>query len=484
MTNTPYGITGYGGYIPRLRILRSAIAATHAWMAPGLRAQSKGQRAYGSWDEDSVTMAVEAARDALGERDRKVLQSLYLASTTLPYTDLQNSSIVAAALNLGREVRTLDLAHSQRVGVAALLDALRQAQEPSLVIASDKPRGKPASVQEISSGAGAAAFTLGSEGVIAELLGSVSRNNLFVDHFRHADADYDYAWEERWIRDEGYLKLVPEAISAALADAGVEAAKVDHFILATPLKGLAAAVAKKAGIKAETVADNLDAELGYSGAAHPLILLARTLEHAQPDQTIVLAGFGQGCDVLVLRSTGNIASARPRRGIDAALADALVQDAYMRFLSFEGGIDLEWGMRAEKVVKTALTEQYRSSDRIHSFAAGCCQQCDTVQFPQLPYCVNPACNAPRSQFKDVHLFDEPGKVLTYTADWLSYHPAPPLYVGFVQFDNGARLLMETVDVGPTGIDVGTELRMVFRIKEFDKTRGYARYFWKATPIKA
>ena len=73
-------------------------------------------------------------------------------------------------------------------------------------------------------------------------------------------------------------------------------------------------------------------------------------------------------------------------------------------------------------------------------------------------------------------------MLTYTGDWLSYYPAPPLYVGFVQFTSGARLLMETVDVGPTGIDRGTPLRIVFRIKEPDKSRGFNRYFWKATPV--
>ncbi len=75
-------------------------------------------------------------------------------------------------------------------------------------------------------------------------------------------------------------------------------------------------------------------------------------------------------------------------------------------------------------------------------------------------------------------------MLTFTADWLSYHPAPPLYVGFVQFAVGARLLMEMVDIGPAGIDVGTPLRTVFRIKERDLLRGYDRYFWKATPVSA
>ncbi|MCK8683275.1 hydroxymethylglutaryl-CoA synthase family protein [Pseudomonas umsongensis] len=483
MTST-YGITGYGGYIPRLRIPRAAIAAAHQWMAPQLRSLAKGQRAFCSWDENSVTMAVEAARDALGLRSRDDLAAVYLASTTLPYADLQHSTLVAGALNLSTAVRTLDIAHSQRAGVAALLTALKDPSAAALLIASDAPRGKPASAQEISYGAGAAAFTLGNDNVIAELLGTSSRSVQFIDHFRGAEEQYDYVWEERWIRDEGYLKLVPEAVTAALSSAGVCSRDVSRFILASPLKGIAAAVAKKTGLAAETVVDALESELGYSGVAHPLLMLAHTLEQARPGDILVVAGFGQGCDVLVLRATDAIGSFKPQRGVSGALADAQVQDAYLRFLSYANGIDLEWGMRAEKNVKTALTEQYRSVEGLSSFAAGKCQRCNTIQFPQLPYCVNPACHAPRSQFNDVHLFDEKAQVLTYTADWLTYHPAPPLYVGFVQFDNGARLLMETVDVGAQGLDVGTPLRMVFRIKDIDKTRGYARYFWKATPLSA
>ena len=62
-----------------------------------------------------------------------------------------------------------------------------------------------------------------------------------------------------------------------------------------------------------------------------------------------------------------------------------------------------------------------------------------------------------------------------------FYPAPPLYVGLVQFDNGARVLMEMVDVDPAKFDVGSTLRMVFRIKEKDSRRHYNRYFWKAVP---
>ncbi len=54
-------------------------------------------------------------------------------------------------------------------------------------------------------------------------------------------------------------------------------------------------------------------------------------------------------------------------------------------------------------------------------------------------------------------------------------------MGLVQFDCGARVLMEIVDVGADGIDVGTSVGMTFRIKERDRLRGWDRYLWKATP---
>lgn len=483
MTST-YGITGFGGYIPRLRMQRAAIAAAHGWMAPSLRSLGKGQRAFGSWDEDSVTMAVEAARDALGERARGDLSALWLSSCTMPFADLQNSAIVAGALNLPAHVQTLDCAHSQRAATSALLSALRSGQGNTLLIASDRPRGKPASTQEINSGSGAAALTLGSERVIANLLGAASVTKLFVDHFRPAGANYDYVWEERWIRDEGYMKLVPDAARSALSQARIDPSEVTHFVMPAPFKGIASAMAKKLEIPAGSEADSLDENCGYTGSAHALLMLAHVLEKAAPGEVILLIGFGQGCDALVLRVTEAIREFAPRRGVSGALADVQSHDAYLRLLSYEGGLDAEWGMRAEKNAKTALTEQYRSSDQLASFTAGKCRCCNTVQFPQMPYCVTPGCNAPRGELEPVSLVDVPAAMLTHTADWLSYHPAPPLYVGFVQFENGARLLMEVVDVGQAGLDVGTPLRMAFRIKEMDKVRGYPRYFWKATPIQA
>lgn len=479
---TELGITGFGAYVPRLRLERTAIAAAHKWMAPSLRSLAKGSRSFASWDEDTITMAVEAARDALDGDTSPQCARLVFSSTRPPYADLQSSAVVAGALGLGSAVAALDVGNSQRAGTSGLLQALA-GRAPTLFVAADAPLGKPASTQEMLYGAGAAAFRLGTEGIIARLLGSASVTANFVDHFRASGERFDYFWEERWIRDEAYVKFAPEAIANALADAGLGIDDIHHFAMPSLMRGGAQAVAKAVRYKGGMI-DDLSDSCGYAGAAHAPLLLASALEKAKPGERILLVGFGQGADALIFEVTEAIARQPARRGVSGALADALVTDSYLRMLSFSDSITLEWGMRSEKSAKTPLTEEYRSSGQIAGFNAGRCRACGTVQFPQLEYCVNPECHAPAEQFDEQSLQDEAASVFTYTADWLSYHPAPPLYVGFVQFDNGARVLMEIVDVGETGIEVGTPLRMVFRIKERDRARGYNRYFWKATPLKA
>lgn len=472
-----FGIVSFGAYIPHFRLDRRAIAAAHTWMAPGLRGLAKGARAFCAWDEDSVTMAVEAARDALGARDVSGLRTIGLATTRPVYADLQATALVAGALDLPRGLRSVDSGYSQRAGVSGLL-SMMMAGQAALFIASDAPLAKPASTQEMTFGAGAAAFLLGSQNVAARLLGAASVIDNFVDHYRQDGADYDYHWEERWVRDEGYSKLAPEAAKAALANAGLTIKDVHHLVMPAMQRAAAGDVVKRLGF-AGNVVDDLHAECGYAGAAAAPLMLAKALEEAQPGDHILVIAFGQGADAVVLEVTDAIASARPQRGVSGSLANALRTDSYMRYLSFTDQVELEWGMRAEKSAKTALSEVWRSGGQIEPFNAGKCGSCGTIQFPQLQYCVS--CHAPGAGFSPVSLRDAPARVMTQTADSLSYHPSPPLYVGFIQFENGARVQMEMVDVGPDGIEAGTDVEMVFRVKEKDRQRGYNRYFWKAAP---
>ena len=67
-------------------------------------------------------------------------------------------------------------------------------------------------------GDAAGALIIGHKNVIAECIGVETSAVDFVDHYRGEESDFDYDWEERWIRDEGYLKLIPPVVEKLLCN--------------------------------------------------------------------------------------------------------------------------------------------------------------------------------------------------------------------------------------------------------------------------
>tara|TARA_R110001599_G_scaffold317592_4_gene526909 strand:- start:124 stop:1593 length:1470 start_codon:yes stop_codon:yes gene_type:complete len=481
------GILAYGGYIPQSRLQRSEIAKAHSWFAPGLKGLAKGERAMANWDEDSVTMAVEAARDCLTDFDRDQISAVYMASTSFPFVDRQNAGIVADALNLGSSLQTLDFASSQRAGSAGLSVALQVAKGgggPLLFTASEKRKTKAASPLEMTSGDGAAAFLVGKGKVVARLLSAHTEAVDFVDHFRGENEEFDYGWEERWIRDEGYLKIVPEAINAALAEANVKADDITTFCFPVAARGVAGAIAKKTGLPESAVADNMQENCGETGTAHSMVMLAQALQNSAPGDKILVASFGQGSDALLFEVTDEIKSLSPRRGISGYLARRYAETNYNKFLAFRELVNLERGIRAETDKKTGLTTLYRNKGMAQAMVGGQCSQCGTAQFPKSNMCVNENCGAIGTQ-EDYPFAERVSRVNSFTADRLTYSPDPPAYYGMVQFEEGGRLMSDFTDISPeTEIEVGMPMRMMFRIKDYDNKRGFRRYFWKATPAGA
>ena len=479
-----FGVLSVGAYLPRRRLQRSAIAAANGWFNPALRAQARGERATANWDEDTITMSVEAARSALGAAPRASVAAITLASTTHPFSDRLNAGVVASALGLERTLSAQDAGGSLRAGATALAAALAapRAAGSTLVVAADRRRARAASAQEMLYGDGAAAFVVGTGRPIARLIGAHSETIDFVHQYRMSDRDHDYAWEERWIRDEGYLKIVPPTVTAALRAAGVEPASITHFCLPTTFARVGTALARGLGIAEAAVRDTLASRCGDTGAAHPLLMLAAAIEDARPGERIVLAAFGEGCDAMVFEVCDRHAGAAP--GAAQPVRDALARRApdenYMRFLAFNGMVELERGMRAEVDKATPLTVLYRNRETVQGLVGGRCRACGTYQFPRGRYCVEPACNALDSQ--DAHSFAESrARVMTYTADALTYCPDPPAWYGMIEFEEGGRMMADFTDADGEAVAVGSPMRMVFRIKDADDARGFVRYFWKAAP---
>ena len=478
------GIISYGGYIPRLRLSRESIVKTNSWIDPGLAAYRKGERSMCDVDEDSITMAVEAARDCLGSGDTQAVDALYFASTTMPFDDRQSSTIIGEALGLGEAISTLDIAHSQRAGSSGLITALKAAGNggsgASLYVTADNRHTKCASAQELLFGAGAAAVTLGKEDLVAEFLGSHSITRDMADHFRGSGEKFDYQWEERWVREEGYFKMVPLAIQGLFEKTGIGPGDIDHFVMPCLIRRVRESLAKKLGIRDEAVRDHLHAGCGETGTAHPLVMLVDALQDAGPGQVILVIGFGQGADALLFKTTGKLDQLPERKGIKGALANGTIETNYQKFQSFNNLVDIQWGMRAESGVRLRPSTAYRGRKMFNGLIGGKCSACGTIQFPAAHICVNPDCRATDSQ-EDYSLSDSRAKVASYTVDWLAFTPNPPLVFGMVEFEEGAKFMMQFVGCDPDQIEVGMPLEMVYRLKAVDGVSGFRTYFWKATP---
>ena len=72
-------------------------------------------------------------------------------------------------------------------------------------------------------------------------------------------------------------------------------------------------------------------------------------------------------------------------------------------------------------------------------------------------------------------------MVAFTADNLTFSPDPPSFYGTIDFEGGGRMVTEFADVSADEVEVGVEMRMVFRIKAVDSARHFVKYFWKAVP---
>ena len=480
------GIVSYGAYVPRMRLNRMAVMKSMGWFAPNLIGSAKGERSMCNWDEDSMTMAVSAGQDCLTGMDKDTIDAIYMASTTFPFSDRQNAGILKAALNLKDEISSADFSSSLRSGTTAVIaavDAIKGGEKDTvLVTTTDQRRSKSASNQEMWFGDGAASVMMGKENVVAEFLGSYSLSVDFVDHFRGGAAAFDYNWEERWIRDEGYAKIYPKAIGGMLDKTDMTLKDVTKIIYPCVIPRAHGLIGKRIGASPEQVVSNLYEDCGECGTAHPFLMLVSALETASPGDILMVAGYGQGADVLLFKVTENIKNLPSREGVAYCLGRKKVEDTYTKRLQYNDMLETEMGARAEIDNRTAMSALWRHRKLVLGFVGGKCTACGTPQIPSQRICVKPTCQAVDTQ-EEYEFAHQPAKILTFTADNLAASLDPPAIYGMIQFDNGGRMIMDFTDCDLDEVEVGVPMKLSFRKKFHDKDRGFTGYFWKAVPVR-
>ncbi len=465
-------IASVGAYLPLLRLDRKAAAGALRWS--GLGGPRSGRRAVAGWDEDALTLAVEAARGAV--TSQAAPDDVVFASTSAPFFERGHAPLVIHALGLAGTTRSLDASGSRRAATSALMRAL-ESDRTTLVAAGERRPTDPGSAAQLGFGDGGAAVATAPEGP-ARYLGGASVSHDLVDLYSSREHPAPYVAEERFVRDVTVVDVLAPTIRAACATAGVEPSAITLAAFAEPAAGSYAALARSVGLTAPNVGTDLAAVAGDLGTAHPLFAFALACDRAETGDIILLIGFGSGCDALLFEVTSPVPGAAEaaqmlRRGL--AFTD------YVRFLSLTGSLDLDWGIRAEFEQKAQATVLNRYGRDMLGFIGGRDSR-GNVQFPKTRVPVDPHATGPEP-LEDVRLADEPAKLVSVTADRLNFTPDPPFQFGLVQFGNGARVMMELTDAGPTGFEVGEPLAMRFRIKSIDRKRGFRTYFWKAAPAE-
>jgi 3-hydroxy-3-methylglutaryl CoA synthase/uncharacterized OB-fold protein len=457
------GIVRYGSYIPYFRVQRAAMGA------------GRGERAVASYDEDSVSMAVEAARDAV--RGGVGVDAVLFATTSPAYAEKLDAATVQAALDLPEAVTSAGLGGSTRMGMAALLLGLdlADAGRRALVAAGDVVTGLPGGPRESQGGDGAVAFVTGPDReALARLLGRASTTIEILDVWRLPEERFARQWEERFIADT-MAPAIGATVKRALEAAKVEPASLAAVVLDGTNPRAMAGLPKALGFRPEQVADPLAATVGRTGAAHAGLLLARALDGAKPGDRLLVVCAADGVDALVLEATDRIASAPPVRKVDRWIASKRNDLPYNSYLKWRGVLPFEPPRRPDPE-RPAAPPMRRHERWKLAFVGSRCERCQAGHLPPQRVCVK--CGAV-DQMREERFADTSCRVATYTLDHLAYSLQPPVVAAIVDYEGGGRFSCELTDVDPRDVAIGNHLEMTFR--RLFTAQGVHNYFWKARP---
>ena len=479
------GIVDFGTYIPHYRVARAAIG--EAWKLEQAKPLLIGERAVAGYDEDSLTMAVEAALHALEGQEGSPVDALYFASTTPPFGEKSSAAVVAAACDLDAG-RTVDVSSTLRAGTTALglaFDALKAGTvRQALVTAADMRRPEPGTLLDAISGDGAAALLVGTgDTVIAELVGQYHVSDPTIDTWRRSDDRYLQSDDEAFTNQVGYFDLVGKAVKGMLQATGVEPAAVKGAAVYTPDGRAYMSLVKQSPLAVTFMQMGMDGpaphllmHAGNLGAAFAPAQLALLLEKASPGDLVALIGYGDGADAYLFRVTEAIADRPAKRPVQAWL-DSKAGLPYNLALHFRQNF-LEKPLFPPEIDPwTSLPLLHRERDELLRFHAQQCNNCGALWWPHRPNCYE--CGE-QQNFSSLRL-GRRGTVASFVAEWAV--PAPIAPVGMVTVDTaeGARITTPSTDGDPRHLAVGDEVEFVLRI--FHMSKKLPHYSWKVRRVR-
>jgi hydroxymethylglutaryl-CoA synthase len=473
------GIVAYGAYIPKYRLSRDVIA--QAWGS----ASMGGEKAVANFDEDTITMAVEAAFDCLGSIDPKQIDGLYFASTTPPYKEKQSASLTATVIDLRRDILTVDFSNSLRAGTNALKAGLDAIESKSanlvLVTAADCRLGAAGSDFEQILGDGASALLLGDSDLVANITGSYSVADEFTDYWRMEGDTFIKSWEDRFSNIYGYMNSVQGATTGILKKYNLAPGDFSKLVLYAPNPRQHTDIARRLGFDVKSqLSDPLFTTVGNTGTALAPMMLVAALEEAKPGDKILLVSYGGGADAFIMEVTPNIEKVRDRRGIKGYLASKTMLPSYEKYVQFRNLMVTEEARVFPSPSSVPLF--WRDKKSFLSFYGSKCKRCSLIMHPVQRICYR--CQS-KDEYEEVKLA-KTGKIFTYAEDYLADVPVLPQISASIDLDDGTRVflrLTESEPQNPTDPPQKISMPVEITFRKMHDTSGFRNYYWRARPIR-
>ena len=295
------GIVGYGVYIPSYRIKVEEIAKV--W-GDDPKAISRGlivnEKSVPAPDEDTATIAVEAARNSLKRAliDPQKIGSIYVGSESHPYAVKPTATIVAEAIEATPDLTAADLEFACKAGTAGMQMCMGLVDsnliEYGMAIGADTSQGAPGDALEYTASAGGAAYVIGKEDTIADFEGTYSFTTDTPDFYRREGQPYP-KHGGRFTGQPAYFKHVLSGAKGLFEKMGTEPSDYDHVVFHQPNGKFYLRAARKLGFTEEQYKTGLLTPVignTYSGAT-PLGLAA-VLDIAEPGDRVMAVSYGSG----------------------------------------------------------------------------------------------------------------------------------------------------------------------------------------------
>ncbi len=463
------GIVSYGAYIPKLRLDRKLIA--QSWGIPG----APGEIAVGNFDEDALTMAVEAGRDCILD-DPEGVGGVYFASTSAPYAEKSCATIVAAVLDLPDNSVTADFGSSLSAAVTALMSAAGAVDEgiaQNILVTTGEcrvPESKTADEQTFGDGAGA--LLIGKEDVIAEIKGIYTSYDEVLGAWRLPGDASVRDVGARFYASKGYVPGMLQALKGALEKFSVKPEDISKIVYSGPDFRSHGQVAKIGKLNPEQVQDALFAFVGGCGCAQPVMMLASALEDAKPGDKILFAGAGDSYVVMLLEVTDAIEKLAPRRAVKGHIASKLPLESYAKFLEFKDVLKTD-----EPEGVSSMIQMWRDRKAILPLYGKKCTECGVAYFPPRHVCPN--CFA-LDKNKDIRLARK-GTLWNFIDDNLFVSVEPPTTLTISDLEDGSRIFLQMTDRKVGEVELEMPVELTFR--KIHDGGHFHNYFWKTRPVR-